>query len=294
MAEDTKIFEMGLNKKPVVVPKQTKILIGIPENRGFVPVEFMISILGLQRPKNVIVNHMVVDGMHQAAMRNDLATTAVENDADYVFMCDDDMLYLPDTLIRLLDADKDVICGFAVTPNAPHNPVYGRAPSPTEEYPGPDLDPFTYDMVWPTDTGKKDGKVKRGPQKSWIVGGAGLLIKTSVLKQLDTPWFSFSGTTGDGRGVGEDVWFSRLCRDAGIELWIHTDVIVQHLVTMTVIPKHTKLEWGVHYIPRWEEKEDKRRLKEARDNAAAEATKQTIKNAAVAPQVSGDKPLRMK
>lgn len=231
---------------------QTRVLVGMPNNYGTVPIEFFSSMLALQVPKvpgGCSMGHGILSGRHQAAMREGLCEIALKHDFTHLLMVDTDMVYPPYTLERLLAADVDVICGFAMSKLFPHRPIFG--PLGTERW--------TFAPRWPTENGKPDGKRLEGPQPSFVMGGAALMIRMEVLHRLPRPWFSFQAHTSDGTEAGEDIWFSQLCADHEIQAYVHMDVIVHHLTRAQIIPHHTPGDeqigengiWGVQYLPQW-------------------------------------------
>lgn len=239
----------------------TRILIGVPCNLNLVPTDFTVSIFGIRTPQLAAgcqLNLIFCPGRHIAAMRERICELAIETEHTHVLMLDDDMVYEPDTLLRLLEADVDVICGFAMSRLAPHKPIFGT--ERTERY--------TFRPAWPTEDGTATGKRLTGPQPSTIVGGAALLIKTDALKRLPRPWFAFRAHTSDGTEAGEDVWFAMLCADHGIQTYVHPDVRPHHILSMRVLPYYSEAreavegngrpavpaspaQWQVRYLPQW-------------------------------------------
>lgn len=250
-----------------------RILVGVPCNLAMVPTDFVVSIFGIRTPAppgGSKLNLIFCPGRHIAAMRERICELAVETNHTHVLMLDDDMVYEPDTLLKLLAADVDVICGFAMSRLAPHKPIFGI--ESTERY--------TFRPAWPTEDGSAQGKQLIGPQPSTVVGGAALLIKTSALRRLPRPWFSFQAHTSNGTEAGEDVWFSQLCRDNGVLTHVHPDVRPHHLLTMRVLPFYSEAvagngkpeqsaEWQVRYLPPWSAQgmEEQRRKERERQGA---------------------------
>ena len=237
--------------------EKLRVLVAPIENRGFVRDDFWMSVNGQKFDRGMEVESKFFDGPHQAEMRNAAVEHALEGNFTHVLMMDTDMQYTENTLLDLLAADVDVVCGFSVSAGTPHSPIFGRKP----ENP---LTPYSWVRAWPTTTGKLDGKPLVGLQQSHIVGGAGLLIRTSALRKLTKPWFDFSR---DDKGdlVGEDCWFSKQCRDAGIALHVHTGVVVGHVMNASVwpVPDRDAGVWKPKYIVRPTAQEAARRAEEA-------------------------------
>jgi len=64
-----------------------------------------------------------------------------------------------------------------------------------------------------------------------LVGTAAILIAREVFERLSRPWFAFDYSHADeGKWPGEDIWFSRRCMEAGIDIWVDTGVVSPHLI----------------------------------------------------------------
>ena len=200
----------------------------LPSKRGDVPAgttkngrPVPVTQVGLIEPKYAI-------GKSTAESRENIASRAVALGYDYVFMLDHDMVYPHDTLLRLLAAQKDVVVGYSVARQPQHQPIYGE----------PGGEPFMWRSRYPTPTGERKAPQRlSGVQPTAVAGGAGLLIKTSVLEKLPKPWFSFQHITPfTGADVGEDCYFSQAAMDAGFSIWCHTDVVIGHINHVVITP----------------------------------------------------------
>ena len=105
-----------------------KTLIAIP-CMDTIPVGFMQSILYLQKPEGTFVcfkpNSLVYDS------RNMLALTAIEKDVDRILWLDSDMVFTPDTLVKLshdMDTipDCEMVTGLYTKRIIPYTPVIYR------------------------------------------------------------------------------------------------------------------------------------------------------------------------
>jgi hypothetical protein len=204
--------------------ERVKVLIGVPLTWGHVPAEAARSLWCLDVPAD---NHVVFqDGVSVAHMREEIARLGLEGGFSHVFMADADMVYPKDCLTTLLSSGVEVVCGFSVQRRPPHLPLFGRSSGKR----------YLFRPTWPTDSGEPAGVRVRGLHEAAVVGGCGLLVRTDVFRRLERPWFSLSAQTDDGQPVGEDVFFSQRCRDAGIPLHCHVDVIVGHLASVNLVP----------------------------------------------------------
>ena len=90
-----------------------------------VPAPFCQSLAMLQKLGEVTL-HMKSGALIYTS-RNDLATMAIQMNADYVFWLDSDMVFKPDTLIRMMDTlkknDLDILTGLYFRRVPPYTPV---------------------------------------------------------------------------------------------------------------------------------------------------------------------------
>jgi hypothetical protein len=96
-----------------------KILIGIPSASGYMSAYVVDGLFKLTRPcatSMLIIERQAVD-----AARNFLVEIAVRMQVDYLFFADDDGVLPPDTLVKLVEDDKDIVGAPMVTRNARDN-----------------------------------------------------------------------------------------------------------------------------------------------------------------------------
>jgi hypothetical protein len=51
-----------------------------------------------------------------------------------------------------------------------------------------------------------------------------LLINVAALRKLSWPWFRFDYGPEPGQRIGEDIWFCRKAREAGMKIWADMDL----------------------------------------------------------------------
>ena len=142
--------------------------------------------------------------------RNALADKAIEHGADYLLYIDSDMTFDPDSLVRLVKLNQNIVSGLAVSRLAPFNPVAKVL----------DEDGFKYKIRKDLDKGLFFDDID-------MVGCAFMLINTDVLRKLKKPYFAMPPY---GEGVmGEDVYFCRQAKEAGYKLCIDTSLIIGHI-----------------------------------------------------------------
>ncbi len=196
--------------------KRVKIVIGVP-TFGKVSYLFVLARnhLGMPLVTNFIDKFVVGKQIDQA--RNEIVNFALQQNADYVFFLDDDVLPPPNALLRLWTHQKDVINGV----------YWSKSPNPV---------PLIF-----------RGHMN-SPYLDWHVGelikidaaGCGCtLIHTKVFKKIEPPWFSLNYSILTPKeiqerdypdiGTTEDLYFYRKVKDAGFEVWCDTAIQCGHV-----------------------------------------------------------------
>ena len=143
------------------------------------------------------VTHNWVDGTLLSQVRQDLAEHAQKIGATHILWTDADMKFGPGNVNKLLaHSEKDVVGTNYIRRRPPHNPVAIDAK-------GGYLAPKA-----------------RGLEKVSYTGMGLMLTKTSVFERLPKPWFMQPYAEELGHTIGEDVWFCKLCKDHGIDVWV--------------------------------------------------------------------------
>jgi hypothetical protein len=65
------------------------------------------------------------------------------------------------------------------------------------------------------------------------LGTGSIMIERSVFEELPKPWFAYDYSKWEG-WPGTDMWFSELCRKAGIALWCDTTTTSPHIGDMLI------------------------------------------------------------
>ena len=186
------------------------ILIAIPTNKYIEPETFK-SIYDLEVPEGYETKFQFFYGYQVDQVRNLIADWAKH--FDYLFSVDSDIVLPKDSLVKLLQADKDIVSGlymqrkpdqtilevYQVTPsgqiaNIPYNALYG------------------YTIV--------------------EIAGCGMgccLIKSEVFKSLDYPHFHYTSALEHSKAVSEDIYFCNKARAAGFSIWMDTTIRCDHI-----------------------------------------------------------------
>lgn len=184
------------------------------------------SIMNLDRPHGS--QFQVVIGLSVPQNLNALAEIFLRSSHDALFLLNDDQLYHPETLIRLLAHQVPVVTGLTVGRHAPFVPaIYGARganghPQPIYLEPGMQgLIPIHY------------------------CGDHSLLIQRRVIEAMDVPrWAAHSHNWPSPDAIQHDVIFCDGVRAAGFEILCDLDTSVGHLATIPVVPtRHADGSW---------------------------------------------------
>lgn len=150
--------------------------------------------------------------------RNVVIEAAIENNCSHILFIDDDMAYKPDSLVKLLEHDVDIVSGMYFTRSYPAKPL-------------------VFDIA--DDDGSCLPVYLTGEEPRLIeIVAAGLgfcLIKTKVFQELDKPWFRLGEL--DPEQWCDDIGFFNRVRKADIKVYCDTEVLCGHMGTMIVWPE---------------------------------------------------------
>lgn len=205
-----------------------KILIGVP-SQDLVSAQFAQSLAMLQRVPDTDTKVMFNIGSLVYDSRNTICQAAMHMEADYILWIDSDMVFPPDTLIRLMkdvDEGRDLVSCLCFYRKYPYNPV-GYTKLTVED-----------------DEIKEMVKIKGYPENEIIemdaVGFGMVLMKTDIL-------FDVAGQAG-GHAVwfqptpwaGEDCAFCVRARRAGYKLYLDTGIKIGHMGYLPITEDYFK------------------------------------------------------
>lgn len=205
---------------------ETKVLVALVTGEYVRQASFIPSFIGLERPPNSFTS--TVHGQSPAAGRNTMIKQALEHNCSHIFFMDDDMVFPPNTLMKLMKHDKPIVSALYLLRSFPHRPAF-------------------------FDTAYDDGKCKfasltkdmKGLVKGVNAGLGAVLIKTEVFKKLEPPYVRLGEIDKDG--WCDDVGFFNRCREKGYDIWCDLDAPVGHMTYMTIWPEHLDEEWFTNY-----------------------------------------------
>jgi hypothetical protein len=193
-----------------------RILIAIPTNRN-IEAETFKSIYDLITPRGCIVEFQYFWGYQVDQVRNLIADWTIRNGFDYLFSVDSDMAFAPDTLIKLMAHDRDIVSGVYIqripgmhTIEIMRKNIYGGVTHVDwEDIKGQGLVPI-------------DG-----------CGFGCVLIKSEVLRAIPYPHFVYHSAIDHANTISEDVHFCNQATDRGFTLWCDTDIQCEHIGSWT-------------------------------------------------------------
>lgn len=188
-----------------------KILIAVP-CMDQVPAPFCNSLALLQKAGDCTL--MMKSGSLIYTSRNALATAAIHTEADLVFWLDSDMVFQPDTLVRMVktlqERNLDMLTGLYFRRVPPYSPVL--------------FDQMDIDGVK-----AKFTEFQAIPDELFEVGACGfgcVLMKTDVFFDVQSKYGNMFAPIGNN---GEDVAFCWRARQCGYKIFCDPSVICGHV-----------------------------------------------------------------
>jgi len=164
-----------------------------------------------------------------AKNRNVVIKKALERDYTHIFFTDDDNVFLPDTLMKLLKRNVDIVSGIYTIKYPPFSII---ALNDTEFINMNQYEPG--ELV----------EVPRAPAGCLLVRISALI---KMQAYIDEKWFTIGQIHSDL--WGDDLWFCDYARKAGLRIYLDTDVPVGHMTKCVLWPKYNKEEkrWEVDF-----------------------------------------------
>ena len=183
----------------------SKILICVP-SMDMVAAGFAQSLAMLQKGGNETAIMFQVGSLIYEA-RNKLAKQAIKMGADWTMWFDSDMIFQPDTMIKLLEHNAPIVSGAYFRRSPPYHLVaFDECDTKNRKW---------TDLKLPTETVKCGG-----------VGFGCVLVKTDVLFDVAAKfqtWFE------PMNGFGEDLSFCWRARECGFDILIDPSISCGHM-----------------------------------------------------------------
>lgn len=182
-----------------------KITIGILSNRGvkLKTVESLMRMVAHSKDLEIEVA-TASKGYTIAENRSYLAGQALGNGSHYLLMVDDDMVFPPDTLQKMLATGKQIVGVLSYSRKLPLKPTL----VPMEE-------------------------IKETLFECKEVGGGVLLIDTTIFNVMPQPWFDFKTFPFGQISQGEDGFFCAKSREMGYTIWCDPTIKIGHIGDFT-------------------------------------------------------------
>ncbi len=208
--------------------EKQRVAVCIPSGETWTaPMAFQALCLSIYSTEHVHVMPVLLSGDDTAQARNRLVRMARRAGADWLLWIDNDMVFPPDSLVRLMNHNLDIV-GVDYRRRAPPFQRVGL---------------FLRDEDRPA-VPRAQAEIAEGGLIEMAVIGLGLvLIKVDVFNVLSSPWFArtwarehFSFGNPDGFST-EDSYFCYTARKMGYHIWCDLDLSreIQH-VGQAVVP----------------------------------------------------------
>lgn len=178
-----------------------KIAIGMACNRGIQP-KTVTSLLELVAHSQVDFFVIAEEGYTISENRAYCVAQARQNDCTHLLFIDDDMIFPPDTLEKLLAHSKEIV-----------GTVYNSRRLPLSS---------TVECFEGEEIKDKLFKVK-------AVATGIMLINLKVFDKIDKPYFDMEHHESGWTIMGEDSWFCRQAERKGIEVWCDPTIHISHI-----------------------------------------------------------------
>lgn len=165
---------------------------------------------------------LYIAGADCAVSRNKLASAAR---GEYIFFVDDDVLPPPNAIVKLYEHKKDFITGLYFARQRPHYPQIHTLTKDDERRCDSVID-YPKDKLIEVDA---------------CAAGC-MLIKRKVFEKLKQPYFHYIPATETEPKMGEDFFFCKKLREAGIKIYCDTSVICRHIGDEFIGPQH----WDIY------------------------------------------------
>ena len=194
--------------------ERLNVCICVPMRNRYVHNKFVASLMTLLKPGVGQYIDCIGGVIHES--RNLLVEKALELSGTHILFIDDDMEFDPESLIKLLEDDVDIVCGLAFHKVAPYDPVIYKL----------------YENNGRIDILANE-KIKQGLVEVDAIGSAFVLIRRQVFEKMERPWYKWGdkslGIYTESGGLGEDISFSLHAKKQGFKVHCDTDLIITHL-----------------------------------------------------------------
>lgn len=185
---------------------------------------FYSSLLALETPEGS--EKKLFPGFFPHVNKESAIAYAKEKKHSHIFFLDDDFVFPSNVLMRLLEHSVPIITGPSLFRNPPFNPYLFESSDETGKA-------RSYTL--------KDGE--QGIIAVAACGGSGLLVETEVFNHLPSPAFAVDEVLRT-----DDLYFSKLAKEAGYIIWCALNIPFGHIVQAAVWPEYNKDKWNTAVV----------------------------------------------
>lgn len=205
-----------------------KILIAVPTFENIYPDTFK-AIWEIDKAGHEALFEFV-RGYDCATARNKIVQRALDMNADYVLMVDNDVT-VPKNILRIMLEDAKGVCLGYYAHRSTTNEYTGRVNvCKLRDENGKSYFNYPLESEYTPEELRK--LLEQGQTKLQIHGGGMgcAFIKTSVFKEIGYPWYDWVNYADEHRGMlSEDLFFCEQCRNNGIPVFTDTRAACGHL-----------------------------------------------------------------
>lgn len=174
---------------------------------------FTASLASLELPPGSRVE--ISTGNERSPQRNQLVQFALDEDLAWIWFIDDDHVFGPDVVTRLLEHQLEVVQALCLMRRKPFPPAAFQSLNEEETH-GDYLD--------------LTALIRPDVVEVQSCGTAGMLIETDMFSRIEEPWFQ----QNDFRS--EDIRFCERLRAAEIPIHVDLTTVTGHLTTCAIWP----------------------------------------------------------
>jgi hypothetical protein len=188
---------------------------------------FPVCVSQLRHPPNTFIDWALSTDVPKA--RNTLVERSLERGSEWILFLDDDHVFPPSLLMRLLEHEQPIVSSLYLARAMPFAPV---AFSHLDEE-------GLYHAV------KLADLPGEGLLKVRAVGTSGMLIRSEVFRAIDPPWFVYGRE--ESWNASEDIVFCEKARDAGFDVYLDLEAQLGHMTPSAIWPSFVDKEWVVGF-----------------------------------------------
>ena len=181
---------------------------------------FTDSLANLEKPEGSLVQFTV--GMSITDNLN-MGVRSMQPEHEWVWLLGDDHIFDPNTLMRLLDRNEDIIAPLVVQRFPPFGLVHFQERIGDTEF---------HRRVQFEDLPDEPFEVERS--------GSLMLIRRHVLEAIGDPWWGHANWR-----LSEDMYFTGKARELGFRVMVDPEVTAAHIGNFFVYPQKRDGVWGL-------------------------------------------------